>query len=281
MTRADIPQLAQDILASAKYSSSDLCVDTVIDLLEREIPLYRSQKEAVKAVRKKLHNIVAPYLGDPDYAALAPALERAAAEGRTQEACAAILASHASTKERLAILPEFYARLFALTGRPESILDLACGLNPFSLPWMGLAPAARYHAYDIHRPRVDLINHFLRLLGHAPLGEVRDILVSPPDTAADAAFFFKEAHRFEQRQHGCNRAFWQALRVRWLLVSLPPAGLTGRSSLIDGQRRLVYQTIAGLDWPVTEILFQNELVFCIDKGGTGLAAAAPAPGGAA
>jgi 16S rRNA (guanine(1405)-N(7))-methyltransferase len=267
MSRADIAQLARDILSSAKYADADLCADTVIDLLEREIPLYRSQKDAVKAVRKKLHNIVAPYLGDPDYAGLGRELEEAVPAGRTREVCARILASHASTNERLSILAEFYPRLFALTGPPASILDLACGLNPFSLPWMDLAPTVEYRAYDIHRPRVGLINHFLGLLGRPPLAEVRDILVSPPETRADLAFFFKEAHRFEQRQHGCNRAFWLALPVRWLLVSLPPTGLTGRSSLVEGQRRLVHQTIAGLDWPVTEIAFQNELVFCIDKSG--------------
>ncbi len=34
---------------------------------------------------------------------------------------------------------------------------------------------------------------------------VQDILIKPPDVEADIAFFFKEAHRFEQRQHGCNR----------------------------------------------------------------------------
>ncbi len=88
---------------------------------------------------------------------------------------------------------------------------------------------------------------------------------NPPAQEADVAFFFKEAHRFEQRQKGCNRAFWMALNVRWLVVSLPATNLSGRFDLADRQRKLVYETLTGLEWPVNEILVGNELVFCIRK----------------
>jgi 16S rRNA (guanine(1405)-N(7))-methyltransferase len=92
-----------------------------------------------------------------------------------------------------------------------------------------------------------------------------DILLNPPHQPADVAFFFKEAHRFEQRQKGCNRAFWLALNVRWLVVSLPATNLTGRFDLANRQRKLVKETLAGFDWPVTEIMVGNELIFCIRK----------------
>ena len=60
-------------------------------------------------------------------------------------------------------------------------------------------------------------------------------------------------------------AFWQALNVRWLVVSLPATNLTGRFDLADRQRKLVHETLTGLDWPVTELLVGNELIFCIGK----------------
>ncbi len=44
-----------------------------------------------------------------------------------------ILKTHSSTKERLTAYPSLYKRIFDITGKPSSILDLACGLNPFSL----------------------------------------------------------------------------------------------------------------------------------------------------
>jgi hypothetical protein len=82
---------------------------------------------------------------------------------------------------------------------------------------------------------------------------------------ARVAFFFKEAHRFEQRQRGVNRAFWQSLPVRWLVVSLPAASLTGRHDKSDQHRRLVYNTIAGLPWQVIEEQIGEEMVFIIQR----------------
>jgi 16S rRNA (guanine(1405)-N(7))-methyltransferase len=160
----------------------------------------------------------------------------------------------------------FYARIFAHTGIPDAILDLACGLNPLAFPWMGLPLTTRYHAYDIHAPRVALINHYFSRQGLQPLAAVQDVIVSPPPIEAPVAFFFKEAHRFEQRQRGVNRAFWQALRVRWLVVTLPAASLTGRHDKSDQHRRLVYNTIGDLPWTVVEEQVGQEMIFLIQKG---------------
>ena len=46
-----------------------------------------------------------------------------------------------------------------------SILDLACAMHPFAHPWMNLPPDCPYLAYDLHQPRVDLINHFFQTAG--------------------------------------------------------------------------------------------------------------------
>jgi 16S rRNA (guanine(1405)-N(7))-methyltransferase len=263
-----INRAAAEILSSRKYRALGIPDETVRDLLEQELPRHRTQRQALDSVRRKLHNIVAPYLGDPDYAGAARDLDQAFAsdnENDVRKVCRQILDTHASTRERLPILNEFYTRLFACTGNPETILDLACGLNPFSFPWMGLPVSTRYYAYDLHHPRLDLINRYFRLQGLQPLAIHQDILVNPPEIKAEVALFFKEAHRFEQRQHGCNRVFWQALPVEHLLVSLPTASLSGRHSLLEGQRRLVHSTLEGLDWRVEEILFENEIVFWIRK----------------
>ena len=256
-----------EILSSRKYRDISIPEETLRSLFEVELEKGRTRKEALKVVRQKLHNIIAPYLGDPDYDQAYRDLQEAVSQSseRFQQVCRAILAQHASTRERLPMLTEFYQRIFAFTGKPEIILDLACGLNPIAFPWMGLPATVRYHAYDLHRPRIQMINRFFELAGLAPLAEVRDILLSPPEIEAPVAFFFKEAHRFEQRLHNCNIEFWKALRVRYLLVSLPTTSLDGRRNLLERQRNLVYGTIGEAPWKVTEMLFDTELVFCIDK----------------
>jgi len=263
-----LESLIADILSSRKYRGLNLPPGTVRDLLEQELPRHRSQKDALKSVRQKLHNIVAPYLGDPDYPAAARQLMEAFTASdpeAVRQVSRELLSAHASTNERLPVLEDFYPRLWQVTGRPGALLDLACGLHPFGFPWMDLPVSTCYYAYDIVQPRVDLINHYFSLLGLQPLAAAQDVLVDPPQVEADVALFFKEAHRFEQRQHGCNRAFWQALRVKWLLISLPTESLTGRHSLLEGHRRLVYNNLEGLGWEVTELEFEDEIVFCVKK----------------
>jgi len=161
LTEKQRDEFVAHILQSRKYRGLNIPPATVIDLLALQAEKQSSTRAPVKAVRQKLHNIAAPYLGDPDYGKAARCLEKAFASGSEEEvrlACSRLLGVHASTRERLPVLQEFYDALFAAIGQPETILDLACGLNPLAFPWLKLPPWVRYWAYDLHQPRVDMLN---------------------------------------------------------------------------------------------------------------------------
>lgn len=256
------------IRAMRKYRQLDLPESLLRDVITAEFTRHSNSSEAFKAVREKLHNIIAPYLGDPDYPGAQAEMERAFSNenpNAVRQFCLSMLSSHASTRERIPLLNKFYPHLWQITGIPQTILDLACGMQPFALPWMELPPSTRYFAYDLHRPRVDLINQFFERSGFSDRAYHEDILVNPPQVEADVALFFKEAHRFEQRRRGACFPFFQALRVRWLLVSLPISSLKGTRNLEDRQRHLMQSILTGQTWQVEEICFENELVFCIHK----------------
>jgi 16S rRNA (guanine(1405)-N(7))-methyltransferase len=260
--------LAEEVLQNKKYRSLNIPPETVMDLIRREDEAGLNEKSILKNVRKKMHHLIAPYLGDADYEEATGWLENAVATKNANEidqTCLKIMNLHASTRERIPFLDDFYMQVFSICRKPGSILDLACGLNPFALPWMDLPLETEYHAYDIHAPRVNLINRFLTFEGRAALGEVRDILINPPKVKADMAFFFKEAHRMEQRRKGANRQLWQALKVDYLIVSLPANSLSGQHDLSRQMRRLVETVIDGLAWSVQEMQSGNELIFCIQK----------------
>jgi 16S rRNA (guanine(1405)-N(7))-methyltransferase len=266
----DIDALLLQIQTSKKYQELNLPEETLRNLLEQELARHKKPVEALKSTRAKLHNIMAPYLGDLDYSQAGQELQNAFAQGdaAVKETCQSFLRQHDSTRERLTYLDDFYAGIRSVCGQPQSVLDLACGLNPFALPWMGLAPDCQFHAYDIHPARVALINEFLHLSGHEPLAEVRDILVRPPEVAADAAFLFKEAHRMEKRQKGCNRGLWAALKVHFLFVSLPKRSLDGRRDLRERMRGLVDSSIDPRDWAEQgELDFPGETVYWMRKDG--------------
>jgi 16S rRNA (guanine(1405)-N(7))-methyltransferase len=270
LTPEDRNRLLERVLKAHKYRETGLNPQTVLDLIDREASRQTSEKALYKAVRRKLHNIVAPYLGDPDYARLTEELDTL--QNPTPDSpelraiCLDALNAHASTAERLPEQEAFYQRLFEATGRPATIVDLACALHPLAFPWMGLPLSTAYHAYDIVQPRVDFINHFFKTIGLAPLAENRDILVDPPEIHADLGIFFKEAHRFEKRQPGCNRDFWTSLNVDTLAVSLPTQNLAGTHSLLDLHRQLVEANLAPGKIR-EELIFDKEVIFLIDHPG--------------
>lgn len=263
---ANLEAVITAVKQSQKYG--DTAEITIRELAAEALQQHKKVKPAVKAVRTRLHSIMAPYLGDPLY-------EKAAAEltavfatqnaEQIQATCWKILGDHLSTRERLPILAEFYGRIFAVTGQPKSLLDIACGLNPLAFRWMNLGKPVEFYAYDIHEPRIQFINHYFVLEGLPPLAKVQDVAITFPQETADIALFLKEMPRFERNYHGLGRPLLEALRVKWLVLSFPTVSTHGGRSLTNRYREFMAELIAGKNWPMTEILFEGELLFCIQK----------------
>lgn len=264
----DVEALVTELARNKKYRAVGIAEETIRDIVLSELSRQPNAKAAVQSARRKLHEVVALYLGDPDYDAAEAQLADACATGdpaTVRAACAAILAAHDSTRERLPLLESFYPRIFAVTGIPRAVLDLACGLNPLAIPWMGLPADAHYYAYDIHQRRVDFLNRALALIGVSGAAIFRDILVAPPPESGDVALLLKEIHRMEKRRRGIVLPLLDALDARWIVLSSPTRSRTGRHVVKDAYREQVYSILAARPWPVTEIEFANELVYCIAK----------------
>lgn len=283
MTREDkqealITAVTQAIKNSRKYG--DTSEATIRQLAVEAVRQHKKPKAAIKAVRARLHSIMAPYLGDPDYTAVIPQLTQAfhdQDDERIRQLCRQSLAAHLSTRERLPILADFYAQIFAITGQPQTILDIACALNPLALRWMNLLPtlyarrtthdesSISYYAYDIHEPRIEFINHYFRLEGLEALARVQDVALNFPQEQADVALFLKEMPRFARNYGELGRPLLESLNVHWLVISYPTISTHGGRNLTGRYRDFMHKLIAGLNWQVTELLFDGELVFIIKK----------------
>jgi len=253
---------------SKKYRSLDIPDDMLIDILDYESIIHTSSNDLEKAFREKLHNIVAPYLDVLNYDSEIEIIKNMASHigtDKIKEYGRGILSKHASTRERLPYLDDLYLRLFEITGTPKSILDLACGLHPFGIPWMNLDPSVLYYAYDIHKPRVEFINHLLTFLGHQALSFQQDILIAPPQVKAEVAFFFKEAHRFEKRKPGCNLEFWKSLQVEWLIVSLPSTDLKRHHDLVNKHQLLLMNSIPDNFHQAHRMIIGDEIFFFLEN----------------
>lgn len=265
----DLNALIAQIMQAKKYREIGVSEDTIRDILITELERQPNEKAAVQSARKKLHEVIALYLGDPDYDQAYGRL-KAAYESRDEDeikqTCADIMRHHDSTRERLPLLDTFYPRIFEITGRPQHLLDIACALNPLAIPWMDLPPGAHFYGYDIHQQRVDFLNHYFALLPKITArGIMQDILVNYPQEPGDVALLLKEIHRMEKRRRGIVLPLLDALDVSWIVLSSPTHSRTGRHSTIETYRQQVRGMIADRPWPITEIEFENELVYCIRK----------------
>ena len=271
---AKIDAIVAQLGGLKKYREVGVHEDTIRDIVRAELAHHKKQGEAVKSARRNVLEFLANDLGDPYSAAQAQALTRAFALGdrpAIRDICIRAMRAHLSTRERLPLLDDFYARIFAVTGRPRVLLDVACALNPLAFDWMDLPEGAVFHGYDIHRQRVDFLNHYFNLAGIAGGVHFQDVLVDPPTEAGDVALLLKEVARLEKRQRGVVLPLLDALPVRYIVASLPAQNRGGSRDLSDNYRDLFYRIIGDRPWPVTEIPFENELVFVLDKAGRDVA----------
>ena len=245
---------------------------TVAEPLVRRIGAAELRKraslaEAVKATKNKLHQVAGLYFaGQPDYDGWLRQIAQATDEDARRAALRAIMARHASTRERLPILESFYQRIFAGIAPARSVLDLACGLNPLGLPWMPLAAGATYHAVDIYEDLMDFLRRALALLGAAARAEARDLLTDSPADEADIALLLKAIPCLEQLDPTAGAAILDTINARHIVVSFPTRTVGGwdvgmRQTYAARFRALT----AGRCWHVEPIVFAGELVFRVTK----------------
>lgn len=258
----------EKILRGKKYRELEIPQATVADLLEQELRKGQKKSETVKAVKAKLHNIIAPYLDTLDYAETSKAIDSINphdGDAEWTDVCREILSAHDSTRERLLYHQEFFSYIFSGIGPHCRILDLACGLNPVFLPLIQLLEGVEYIAYDIHGPRINLLNQIFQKASLNARAVNQDILIKAPSEKACAAFLFKEAHRIEKRESGGSRRLIQSLQARTIFISLPTHNLHGRFNLQERMERLVDTAIDGIADLIETKEFASEMVFMVRK----------------
>jgi 16S rRNA (guanine(1405)-N(7))-methyltransferase len=228
--------------------------------------------EAIKRTKRGLHEIYGAYLpsGQPDYQAQQRRLAAAAAGGGQQalrDALKAAMAAHASTRERLPYLEDFYQEVFRLVPAPATVADLACGLNPLAAPWMPLPPDVTYLASDIDVRLAGFVGSTLGLLGIRHQAEVADLIESPPARPADLTLLLKTIPCLERQQSGAGWALLDAVNSPALVVTFPTKSLGQRSKGMFQTYSAAFEAhVAGRSWQVEQAEIPNELIYVVRKG---------------
>lgn len=265
------PQTAavlEAILKKAKYRA--IQPGLVETLAAEELAKGRKLKDAIKEVSSRLHQAGAAYFSAaPDYIALKAELTELPHDpknSRVKEFCLRAMETHSSTRERLPILEDFFNITLVTIAPVESVLDLACGLNPLTIPWMPLAKNARYSGCDIFSDMTGFLDQFTSHFGVKGAFESCDLTRLNFTQHAKVAFLLKTLPCLEQLDKGISPRLLDAVPADYLLISYPIRSLGGRAKGMGKTYETQFEKLmANRNWQVERFEFKTELAFLVKK----------------
>jgi len=262
----DITEIVQKIISSKKYKS---IYDKTVERTVRQCLEKYEKKHVEKKSRNILHQIWSAYYGQkPDFKHILDEFKKNIGNGSdVKQEILKLLSVQSSTRERIPILNDFYGKIFSVAGCPSSIIDHACGFNPLTFLWMDLPENIKYQAYDIESNLTDFLKSIIDFLGLSDRIEIRqgDVMVDEFGYA-DIVFMMKFLPVLEQQQKGSSIEVMRKQMCKHIVVSFPVKSLSGaEKGMIGFYSNWFENLIKDEDWQYNEILFDNELVFVVQK----------------
>jgi 16S rRNA (guanine(1405)-N(7))-methyltransferase len=223
----------------------------------------KEAEEIVKAVREEVRLAYGLYQTE-DIGKLGHHLDKLERElevkpiERTKETHDSILRLNRSTAERLGFYERFFSDIFAITGRPEEIVDLACGLNPMAWHYHRLRDV-QYTAFELNETDARHLQRYFDLRGSAYR---LDLEKDPSVFKADVCFLLKVLDLLDPKD---AERIITTLRCRWIVASFPTKTITDQEMRF--KRRAGFQKmLRRLGLKYTTLTYENELVYIIEKG---------------
>jgi len=263
-----LDELVGLVKASAKYAPIE--TELVREIGRKELAKRRSLKEAVKETRNKLHQIGSSYQEQTiPYADWQTGLKNLPPDLQDEEVRQFLVKAmrmHASTAERLSILEVFFQETMAELAPVTSILDLACGLTPLSLPWMPVAPEVEYTACDIYEDMASFLGEYFKHFGVKGQAFTCDLTREAPKQPVQVALLLKTVPCLDQVDKSAAGRLLRDLKAENILVSFPARSLGGQGKGMRQNYEARFQElIEGEKWKITRFDFVTELAFLIRK----------------
>ena len=260
-------ELIEQVIRSQKYAQ--LASTLVSRVTKEEAKKHNSPQAIIQSARTRLHQLTGAYLAPKlDYAQWLHKFKSLDSNDRLglESTSLSMMRLHASTYERLEVLPTFFQTALASISPVKSVLDLACGLNPLSIPWMPLADGFSYYASDVVNPLVHFLRHYFELYRVNGEASILDLSFSIPSQPVQLALLMKTLPLMEQIEHGLSQKILENLNAEHILVTYPLRSLGGRRKGMEETYRSQFdQLVAGRDWKIQEFRFPNEVAYLVTK----------------
>jgi 16S rRNA (guanine(1405)-N(7))-methyltransferase len=227
-------------------------------------------KTAVKSVRNKLHQVGGAYFRQKvDYEQIKKEVRSLPSDLESQDVksfCLQTMQKHVSTAERIPILNNFYQACLESIAPIESVLDLACGLNPLAIPWMPLSGDCQYHACDIYTDMLEMIDVFSEHFHLQITTQPCDLTGDVPDIPVKLALILKSIPCLEQVDKTIGRRLMQTVNADHMLISFPVSSIGGHNKgMKTFYRAHFYDLLVDENWAVKEFIFETEMAFLVSK----------------
>lgn len=236
-------------------------------LAKQELSKGRKPDEAEKEVKGRLHQVLLSFEAGPDK--IAGLVNRLKDAGSDRQELIKIaesgLTMHSSTKERMGFITELYR--FALGGSsPKKVLDLACGLNPLALPWMGLSDDVEYLAVDASGICGDAIEAFFSCWGVNGRFLQMDLSSDMAPGHFDVVLLMKAVQTLDRIEEGLGMKCLERADAETVIVSFPTRSIGGANKGMASFYGQAFEKAAmARGWSFERAEFSNELVYRVRK----------------
>ena len=225
-------------------------------------------KFLLKEIRKRLHAVYGIFiLYKKDLNILKNHLEKTKKlDSKALDIHQKILLSHKSSAERFDSYDFVYESIFDITGKPDKILDLACGLNPLSFPWMHLKKVF-YYAYELTeddskfiQDYFDSMKNYSGLKGKALAMDLLNLEKLPK---VDVCFLFKVLDSLEDIKKNYSEMLLKKIPADFIVVSFPTMSIGGKNRI--KQRGWFFRLLRKLNYSAKTFEIENEIFYVIKK----------------
>ncbi len=138
-----------------------------------------------------------------------------------------ILRVHLSTRERLPYLDKLYAKIRKHVPF-KTVLDLGCGLNVFTLPWMGYV---HYYGVDVNKEDVQFCNSYLERFHLGGAVRWGDVMGFEKFVHTEVTFLFKMLEALETLERGSTKKLLSRITSPYIVASFATRSLSGGKNL--------------------------------------------------
>lgn len=238
-----------------KYSSFKQCLRS------------KKTKELISLTRKNLRTVFGLFIVNPINEKMIKSLD-----SFDDIQIEAVLSSHRSTEERLPYYSSIYPLIFdklKFMGLSDSfsLLDIACGYNPFAYKFFPIPPK-NYVVCDLSSSEMNFINDFFsqtKIEGFAFGIDAtsKEFFTWLESNSFDLCFLFKALDSFENVQRHLSKKLLSMIKSKFFVVSFSLVSIGGNSQIQANKRIWFEHFCERNNWQFETLQVPNEIFYVI------------------